>query len=312
MRSVKLRSDISKIIIAIVVIYFVYRAISVWLPNIYSAIELYSYEKLNPIWYILLAASLLFTIIFTICKTFGTNGFTSFLKGMFKLLAYATSMIFCVWLIFNVAGLGNTHYLTKAVVNSEYINKEDINEESNGEWVLKVQDFIKAKKQEKSNKERYKDNNGIIAKTSDFIKSEYDAAPQFIQMILSFFEIILNAIYVIIVFILITILWFTVDMSPLILVPISGLLLVLLVDVITQACLSPIKEKLLTRQMLINNTSKKVDINSLLATAEEMHTVNTGSVSGVDIVVHPINSNEVLQAQLNHMANPDVYPDPFE
>ena len=129
-------------------------------------------------------------------------------------------MILSTWLIFNVAGIGNLHYITNLIANSETIAPDKINEESNGEWVLKVQDFILEKRLEKKNPVD-SEKKGIFKVVSDFIKSEYDAAPEFIQIILQILGFII-AVICVIVFIL---LWLFIDLSPLILVPITGILL---------------------------------------------------------------------------------------
>ena len=216
---VKLRSGLGRIILYIVIFYFIYRAISVWLPNIYSAIEIFTYNKINHIWYLILIAAVVTSLIHCLSKNFDSS-FASFTGKTFYFVSIILSMILSTWLIFNVAGIGNLHYITNLIANSETIAPDKINEESNGEWVLKVQDFILEKRLEKKNPVD-SEKKGIFKVVSDFIKSEYDAAPEFIQIILQILGFII-AVICVIVFIL---LWLFIDLSPLILVPITGVLL---------------------------------------------------------------------------------------
>lgn len=306
---VRERSGCLSILIRIVVCYFVYRAIEAWLPKIYSAIEIYSYSKLNDIWYILLAITIICTMVYTIFKTFAINKFTIFLKSLFDILAKAASMILCVWLIFNVAGLGNIHYITKLVMDSEVIGADDINEESNGKWVLKVQEKINDKRLEKESNPTDKET--LFDTIYSFISKEIDEAPELIGAILQFFLMI----FAILILVVILFLWFFIDISPLILVPVLGLILVFLLNVIIGLILSPIKERILMQQILSNptaeNTHMSEKISQMLGEKKEYHE-DTAQTAGMSIKIQPIHNETELNAHLDHMANPEQHPDPFE
>ena len=303
MRDIKLKANIGAIIILIVFIYFVYRAILVWLPNIYSAIEIFIYNKINHIWHFILIATVLSCFVYSLFQIFGNNKFATFLEKTSFYTSIILSMVFCAWVIFNLVGLGNLHYITKLIANSETITEENINEESNGKWVLKVQDFIEEKRLEKTNKEHHNDNKGIIAKASAFIKSEYDAAPEFIQMILYLFGMIIAAILGIAVFIFLTFLWFIVDLLPIILVPFMGLLLLLPIKAVTDFISDSIDNIF---PIFIGTTQKNSSGASQLPFNKVAGEKNTDKERDTIISISPENNEAAITVALtpaNHLNN---------
>lgn len=217
------------IIIGFVALYFFARATEAWLPSVYSAIEIYTYNTINYIWYIVLAIAVLTAIINEIFKN-QKHKYAKSLSIIFRTISLIASFIFCTWLIFNIAGLGNTHYMTKTIMTSDMISAEEINEESNGQWILKVQDFLV----ERINKDYF-------YQAFDNLKKDISSINPFIQ----FFIYLLLMVVGVVLLLLIFFLWLFIDLLPLILVPILGVLLLVPVKAVTHLiflCLRPKEE----------------------------------------------------------------------